>query len=527
MDSKTFRELLVKSTQVDLALRKELEKRLSREAPGHVSTLEETVADETVAVRRGAVEILRRIAADHEEALSLLLKRLSIEPDVKTRRRLAAAIADSGRSEVQGILLEQLEREEHRFVQASLILALGKLGFRDWPESWLAYLDRDGPVAEAVRKAVNQTAGGAETSPRPEGLPRRPNGDFFLQTYSGLEKFVRIELRSHGFNKSWDRAPGWIALPHVADDGVERLGQLRTVIADYCLALVAPAATGDDFKSVLEKGTQEILSSAPYLDGGATFRLSLPAMKTRADYRKLVVSLSRHIERTTGWRNSPGDYDIDLRLLQFDSKEAVVWRDRRWPSARQNEARQVVPASIHPSVAAALCFAAVEADLNQTVATGAGSKILLDPCCGAGTILREWLALFTQSRAIGYDISEKAIRLSQENLDDFKARCRVRVGDMRRIPLQDSSVDFIICNLPFGLRVKHESPNRVLYAEFVSEAARVLRKGGWLITYTADRRAIGSALQSAGWGNAPPLTRILAGGLEVTVHRVQRRSHVG
>lgn len=526
MDSKNFKELLVKSTQIDLALRKELEKRLAKEAPRHVTTLEEMAADETVAVRRGAVEILRRIAADHEEALLLLLKRLRSEPDVKTRRRLAAAIADSGRSEVNGMLLEQLEKEEHRFVQASLILALGKLGLRDWPERWLDYLDREGPVAEAVRKAANRTARGAEILTQSHGSISRPSGPFFLQSYPGLEKLVRIELRLHGFGDARAQTPGWVALPDVAEDAVKRLGHLRTIIADYCLALSTPAATGNDIKTVLEKGTRQILNSAPYLKGGCTFRLSLPAMETRDDYRKLVVSMGRYVERVSGWRNNPGDYDVDLRLLRFEAKEVIIWRDRRWPSARQNESRQVVPASIHPSVAAALCMAAAETELGQMIRSGGQGKILLDPCCGAGTILREWLALFTQARAIGYDISEKAIQLTQQNLGAFEARYKVRVGDMRRIPLQDSSIDFIICNLPFGVRVKHELPNRVLYAEFAAEAVRVLRKGGWLVTYTADRRAITSALQSVGWLNVLPLMKIMAGGLEVTVHRVQKRPHM-
>lgn len=523
MDSKKFKELLIESTQVDLNQRKELEKKLAREAPRHLATLEEMVASETVTVRRGAVEILRRIAADHEQALLLLLSRLSVEPDVKTRRRLAAAIADSGQSRVSGTLLEQLEREEHRFVQASLILALGKLGFQDWPQRWLDFLDGEGPVAEAVRKAVNQTA---EAPPPSSGSVRRPSGTYFLQVYSGLEKLVRIELRLHDFGKAQEQTPGWMALPRIADDAVQRLGQLRTIIADYHLALSTLTTESHDIKTTLENGAREILMSAPYLTEGCTFRLSLPAMEKREDYRKLIVSMGRHVERVSGWRNNPGDYDIDLRLIRFNAGEGVLWRDRRWLSARQHESRQAAPASLHPSVAAALCLAATESQLAQIIPSAGEGKVLLDPCCGAGTILHQWLALFTRARAVGYDIAEKAIRLSHQNLDAFKSRCKVRVADMRQIPLQDSSVDFIICNLPFGVRVKHESPNRVLYAEFASEAARVLRTGGWLVTYTSDHRALASALQSTGWKNIIPLTKIMAGGLEVTVHRVQKRPHM-
>ncbi|OLE54213.1 MAG: hypothetical protein AUG51_09260 [Acidobacteria bacterium 13_1_20CM_3_53_8] len=521
MNKEKFRELLIESTQVDLHLRKALEKRLAKEVGQHMDSLEEMIAGDDVRVRRGAVEILRRIASASDRALQILLKRLSVEPDVKTRRRLAAAIADSGQTEVSSALVEQLEREEHIFVQASLILALGKLGFKDWPARWLEFLGRKGPVAEAMRKAVQSSAPTAEASTLFDENRPRPRGTFLFQFYTGLEPLVEIEFQQHKLGPAQNEKPGWFILPDLTDTALASLEQLRTVIADYCMALSVAAAPIYDINALFDEAIGAMLNSAPYLSEGCTFRLSLPMMPTRDDYRKLVVGLSRYVEQTSGWRNNPSNYDIDLRLVQFSQMHAIIWRDRRWPSSRGGESRAVVPASIHPTVAAALCFAAVERELTTISSKGEG-KVLVDPCCGAGTILYEWLSLFPRAQAIGYDISERAIELSRANLAPIAAKHELRTADMRRLPLKDGSADFIICNLPFGVRVKHKDSNRTLYREFAAEAVRVLRHGGWLVTYTSDRQAITYALRAAGWKSASPLTKVSAGGLDVTIHRVQK-----
>ena len=467
MKSEIFKELLSESTRVDLKRRKELEKSLAKEAPQHIDSLAELIASEEVGVRRGAVEILRRVAAN-QDALRLLITRLSVEPDVKTRRRIAAAIADSGQSEMSGPLLEQLEREEHRFVQASLILALGKLGFRDWPQPWLDFAGKAGPVAEAMRKVGGSHAATAIDSLQSKRCARRPTGSFLLEHYPGLEPLIKLELQLAHICPALTKTPGWLMLANLTDDALVSLERLRTIIADYHLALSVSVSPNADLKAVLSEALGNMLRAAPYLQEGFSFRLSLPAMETRDAYRKLVVSLCRHIAQTTRWINNPSDYDIDLRVVQLNSKKAAIWRDRRWPSSRDGESWVAAPASIHPSVAGALCFAATESDLKSMVTSGGAGKVLLDPCCGAGTILSGWLNIFPQAEAIGYDISKKAIELSRRNLEAFKTRVQLRVADMRDIPLKDSSVDFIACNRRLASG-KTWSFERMLY-ENVSEA---------------------------------------------------------
>ncbi|MCP4658630.1 MAG: methyltransferase domain-containing protein [bacterium] len=232
--------------------------------------------------------------------------------------------------------------------------------------------------------------------------------------------------------------------------------------------------------------------------------------------------MSREVAEATGWVNNPSRYDVDLRLEPVGGADAVLWRDMSWPSARAGESRRALPASLHPTVAAGFCFAALERLRGKTESPASKAPVLLDPCCGAGTILREWLSLSPDSQALGYDLSEEAVEVSRLNLQGFASRATIEVGDMGHLPLEASSVDAVIANLPFGIRVKHGASNRRLYSRFLTEAIRLLRPGGQLLAYTGDSKALEFALSQAGIHSGRPLAVVEAGGLDAVVYRVER-----
>lgn len=506
-----FMRAIVEAARRPIDERKAVERAAALEVAGHLGLVTDLAASDDVAVRRTVVEILRRAAASEPRAARLLYERLEREPDVKTRRRLAAAIGDSGHGDAVRVLSKHLEREEHRFVQASLILALGSLGYSTWSERWLAFLDREGPVADALRKAIGHTS--APASERPLA---RVDGAYALSIYPGLEPMVDLELRQNGLLAAKAIGSGWVGLTRVAGEALGALAALRTVIADFHIAKSQPVRSDADYASMLDNALASVQAGLGPASAGATFRLAAPRMSTKNAYTKLVTGLSRSVERATGWRNNPSDYIVDLRIVRFGSRAYVVWRTRLWEIPRAGERRLVLPASIHPTVAAGLCLAAVEPS-GHGPATDA---ILLDPACGSGTILREWLGLFPQATAVGFDISKEAVDMARQNLAGLAGRCCVETANMRRLPLDDASVDHVVVNLPFGIRVKHGQANEALYEEFTREAARVLRPGGSLVGYTADRAALARSVRAAGWRTGGPYAVIHAGGLDVAVARV-------
>ena len=517
MDARDFTQRILRCARLDFTERRRTERTLAKSVPHQLTALSELIAHGDVAVRRTTVEVLRRHASN-SGVEALLVRRLTDEPDVKTRRRLAVALAE-GRPAVAPRLMDALGREEHRFVQASLILALGKLAWDRWPDAWRQRAHDDGPVGEALRKALGRGIYPTERSVVPMD---RPVGRYLLNVYPGIEALSALErperLRTLSVPK-----PGWIEVDAAAPQDLEALGDLRTVLGDFHRIAEAPAArtsSPDGLEQLLVDGCAQILDGGWLAhDPSPTFRLALPRVGNRRQYRRAVQKLSRGVERHTGWRNSPSDYTVDLRAVDLGESLAVVWRHSGWPTVERPE-RNTVAASIHPTVAAALCLAARDALPGlETVIT---TPRLVDPCCGGGTVLTEWLAQ-GPGTARGFDIDPSAVDLARHNLADSSGHCTVETGDLGELPLADGSVDAVVANLPFGLRVRHGESNRRLYGRFVREARRIIGRGV-LVAYTADHHALRDTLEAEGLltPQTPeqPLATVEAGGMSVRVFRI-------
>lgn len=157
-----------------------------------------------------------------------------------------------------------------------------------------------------------------------------------------------------------------------------------------------------------------------------------------------------------------------------------------------------LPASIRPTVAAAMVRLA-DLKPNQTV---------LDPMCGAGTILAEAFLVTKgrktsdgsswQTRFIGGDIDAAHVRAATANLRQFHI-ADVKQWDARDLPLEDASIDRVVCNPPFGKQLSTPAEVVPLYRESVREMNRVLRPGGKAVLIVADTDALRAAVERVGW----------------------------
>jgi len=71
---------------------------------------------------------------------------------------------------------------------------------------------------------------------------------------------------------------------------------------------------------------------------------------------------------------------------------------------------------------------------------------LVDPCCGAGTVVMEALDLGIDAE--GYDINRSIVSNAKENLRHFGFRDAVKAADMRTI---DKHYDSAVLDLPYGV----------------------------------------------------------------------------
>jgi 23S rRNA G2445 N2-methylase RlmL len=155
--------------------------------------------------------------------------------------------------------------------------------------------------------------------------------------------------------------------------------------------------------------------------------------------------------------------------------------------------REHLPASLRPTMAAAMVRLA-----------GAGpGQVVLDPMCGAGTILAEQLEVGWHGRAgkvevWGGDRDPAALRAAAANLRRLGPTLLAR-WDATRLPLPDASVDRVITNPPFGKQLGRPEDIGPLYRRALAEYERVLRPGGRAVFLVGDTAPLREAAQAVGW----------------------------
>jgi len=152
-----------------------------------------------------------------------------------------------------------------------------------------------------------------------------------------------------------------------------------------------------------------------------------------------------------------------------------------------------LPASLRPTLAAAMVRLA-----------GAGpGQIVLDPMCGAGTILAEQLELSRHRRGApvrvwGGDLDAFALRAAASNIRRL-GRALLCRWDATRLPLASGGVDHLVSNPPFGKQLGRPQDIRPLYRRMLAEYDRVLHPGRRAVLLVSDVPALQEAAGAVGW----------------------------
>lgn len=226
-------------------------------------------------------------------------------------------------------------------------------------------------------------------------------------------------------------------------------------------------------------------------------------MAGRQEFRRedvalpFVKAISIMLPHWVPAHDSPG---IEVWVQVIGERTLVGLRLSGDEMAQRRYKRAHLPASLKPTVARALVVLAE---------AGKGS-IVVDPMCGAGTILRERADSGPARMLLGGDTDPAALDAAGLNCGRSASLAR---WDAIRLPLRDASVDAVITNPPYGRQHTAEAGLDRLYARSMREAARVLRNGGRCVVLTGEAGAFLRALP-------PTLTvkakrRILLRGLPV------------
>lgn len=213
----------------------------------------------------------------------------------------------------------------------------------------------------------------------------------------------------------------------------------------------------------------------------------------RADARDaFVAGLAGKIPN--GWQYSNENAWLEIWLTIY-SKTAVCGVRLSDRTMRHRTYKlDHVAASLRPTVAAAMV---------RLAGIGPGMTVL-DPMCGAGTILAEAIDVARKRgkggrvRVLGGDIDPNAVFVTSQNLEHVGPADLAR-WDATALPLETASVDRIVSNPPFGKQLSSLDQIGPLYEAAAREWDRVLRPGGRAVFLVAERETLAAALKARRW----------------------------
>jgi tRNA G10 N-methylase Trm11 len=165
------------------------------------------------------------------------------------------------------------------------------------------------------------------------------------------------------------------------------------------------------------------------------------------------------------WRTAD-PAEIEIWVLEYQRTHFISGLRLSDKSMRQRGEGRTIErhGALRPVIAAAMVHLA-----------GGKPGLLLDPCCGTGTILSE--ALSAGWDVSGSDIDPEAVLIARANVPEATGH----QADALKLPHANASFDAVVSNLPFGKQFRVETDARRWHSRALTEATRVTRPGGRVV----------------------------------------------
>jgi 23S rRNA G2445 N2-methylase RlmL len=340
---------------------------------------------------------------------------------------------------------------------------------------------------------------------RSQPMTQKALPPLYATVIPGLESIAAEELGDELGAEIKRTAPGMVVFR--LDEVDSSVLRLRTTEDIFLLAWGTDQLTyrAQDLRSIehwtaKDAKWQQLLqihhAVRPKPSGKPTYRL-VTQMTGRHGYRRVDAgkALAKGLagKLPASWKPAEENAAVEI-WLTIQGKTAVCGLRLSDRTMRHRKYKlEHIPASLRPTMAAAMV----------RLAGARPDNLILDPMCGAGTILAEQLAVFPRSERqrihiLGGDIDREALRNTRANLHNFPPLPLLQ-WDATHLPLSDGLVSHILSNPPFGKQIATPEEIGPLYRQAVREMDRVLQPGGKAVLLVSDFAALKQAADNRGW----------------------------
>jgi 23S rRNA G2445 N2-methylase RlmL len=331
----------------------------------------------------------------------------------------------------------------------------------------------------------------------------------YAQVIPGLESIAAEEINSDLGGEIKKKVEGVVVFR--VDEISRRLLDLRTTEDVFLLAWGTDELTyrAQDLDSIRRWTARDVDWSnllrihhmiRPKPKGKPTIRL-VTQMHGQHGYRRVDAgkALAQGLAEKfpASWKYAEENASIEVWLTIHGRKALCGLRLSDRTMRHRSYKLEHIRASLRPTAAAAM-VRLLQPRPKQTI---------LDPLCGAGTILAElweyWrcrglLQRGSEPRVLAGDIDPNALRAARGNLQRLGPTNFMR-WDALHLSLPDQSVDGILSNLPFGKQLERPEGMHAFYAGLVRELDRALVPYGQAVLLVSDFPALKEASARVGW----------------------------
>lgn len=448
-------------------------------------------------LRGRLAHLLGRLAQerrDPDRIVPWLIQALD-DSDPKTRRAAARGLGKLGPAQVPAELAERIASAlADAFDRASsdddrrvLAVALGKTGSEE-ASARLAGVDLGRASIIAERELVRKSPGEIDRAGRLGDHANVRGVRLMFHTRSGLEDVLKEELVATSLGTARFAAPGVVEADLAPDAPLSDALSVRT--ATHVGLPIEPSerSSGDlasDIVEVLARDeTLARLRAYTHTGSGGAIRFRL-AFASGGHRRSVVWRVAELVrERMPELVNDPKESTWEVVVHErAGSQPMLELVPRGFQDERFQYRGDVVPASSHPVIAAALARVAPRTD----------EDVVWDPFTGAGAELIERARLGPYRQLIGTDIDARAIAAARANA--------ARAGLLHATFLEadactfkppgDTPINLVITNPPMGRRVERGG-HADLLDRFLTHASAILAPDGaivWLAPQPERARA--------------------------------------